>query len=351
MGVEIKRPRTIIGRIFQSPVHKQINWRYKPIQPQRANTRANFHNFAIHLNIHPGNVNWQSVSPYQGAIYAAIKAADRPAVENNYPVMPPEVPASYIYPLSFGTQILKVAVCFWAMLGAHSLPYLGAVGVPVELRETIAYLTLNAARSAAADLTAKHGLRPKSWLENLQHIKWDKLTDSLLVTSLSYIVLSQAKKVLHASLDQLAWEWVLTPLSLTLIDGTIQFITRGWRGFSKRTAKYDCFRPLVGDLGATFFMGLTGSSLSGGFTYLFTRKIFAELWTGVVESREKRRQKIEDRYRNLRRIFELEKYNVRDPKAMMAINLVYLTSNKSLGKNSFRGLSRNPPLPAPICPN
>ena len=77
-----------------------------------------------------------------------------------------------------------------------SLP-VEVMGVSAAMRNAFIYLGLNAVRNITADLIAKHRFRPQYWLKHLEHIKWGKLTDSLLVTALAFPLLTSAKGYIH----------------------------------------------------------------------------------------------------------------------------------------------------------
>ena len=185
-------------------------------------------------------------------------------------------------------------------------------------------------RNATADLMAKHWVDVSVWRENLGHIKWNKMTSSLLVTALAFPLLSFIKEGIHLlSSGYGGIEFAATFLAVSLVDSLIQFATRKCRGFDQAVAKLDMLRPVVGDAGSVLLFWAMGWDLGANFGYLLVRKLFAEGWSGVVEGRQKYQEKIAQRRKNFHKIFDLDNYKIPDPAALAAINLVYIMSAKS----------------------
>ncbi|MFH1390125.1 MAG: hypothetical protein ABIH56_05350 [Candidatus Margulisiibacteriota bacterium] len=281
----------------------------------------------------PSQIDWGTISPYKGAIYAAIDQADGTgSIKNSCNNLLSES----VTPLTWGGLLVKVGFSFYAMLGQVNLPLVGiSLGVPTEFHMAFTYLSLNAARNLAADLVAKHGLSPRECWANKKHIKWEKLMDSLVVTSTAYLFLSSLKDYLHGQLGSSPLEWAFTPMAITLADGTYNWLTRKYRGFNGKVAFYDFFRPAIGDVGATLSLWLTTQDLKSGFVYLLIRKVFCELWSGHWESRDKRLEKIAHRVQDFENIFDYVKYKVPDPAALAAINLVFVMRHKTMARRAF----------------
>ncbi|MFA6549325.1 MAG: hypothetical protein WCT39_05315, partial [Candidatus Margulisiibacteriota bacterium] len=240
-----------------------------------------------------------------------------------------QAPVEYEYPLSRGGQLLKTGICFAGLMAGLPIPSVGVImGVPLEFHEAFVYLGLNALRNFAADLSAKHSIG--EWGNFLHHVKWNKMTDSMLVTSLGYVILSSLIAALRPIVGEDAARFVI-PVILTLLDGALQIITRLIRGFPVEVAKYDFFRPLIGDLGAAAAFGFIDTDIgSHAFAYLMLRKVFSESWSGIIEARSKTKEKITQRYNDFISVLDLDQYKVPDPAAVAAINLAYLAKVKSL---------------------
>ncbi len=288
---------------------------------------------------HPGTINWKSMIPFVGAAYSAIKAVDRATVSSAF-MNGKDVPNNIeiTYDISVKKQAFKVGASLYLMMEGFPLLNLGILGVPLDFLEAFSYLTLNAARNVFADLGAKHGWNIRQWRAHPEHLKITKLTTSLIVTSLSYPLLSFMKNMTYFEFGDSPWVWVATPLTLTMLDGAIQYVSRKMRGFDNSMAKYDFFRPVVGDTLSTLSFFLSGMDIAGNFSYLILRKVFSELWTGHFESSTKRREKIIERQEQFKEILDIKRYLVPDPIATSSINFVYMMNVKSLAQRSFSEL-------------
>ncbi|MFA6170476.1 MAG: hypothetical protein WCW67_05195 [Candidatus Margulisiibacteriota bacterium] len=310
--------------------------RFVPVEHYRPSTIFSAKRLVYHLGLiveGPNAIDWGKLVPYKGAIYSAIN--ETISTTNSAEPMQ-RVPVEEIPSLTWGGLSIKLGLSFWAMLGQVNLSNLNIIlGVPTDFYHAFAYLSLNAARNVAADLVAKHGRDVTVWWKNADHIKWDKLTDSLLVTSGAYMFLSTLKDILHAHYGGAKIEWLVTPFLITTLDGFINSVTRKYRGFNGKVVYYDWFRPLVGDLAATLCLLVAGSDLKSGFAYLMVRKVFCELWSGHWESAEKRREKIDDRFKDYEKIFDFDAYQVPDPQAMAAVSLVFVVNNKTQAKTAL----------------
>jgi len=335
------KPKTFIKRLFLWPITKRVAWRYLPVdhvKPANADAAKLIINIKAGLSEHPAAISWHSITPYTGAIYHALKQVDNGVLQGKFPEGDPKIPSMYIHPPIGIIQALKIFAGLYVMQHKFELPYLGALGVPTSWKMAFLYLSINAARNVASDLIPKHGLRPLRWISHLDHIKWNKLTDSLLVTAVSFPILYYIKDKLHIHFAGQELEWFITPAAVAGVDSMIQLVTRIERGFSTKVAIWDVFRPFVGDISATAAFAAFGGDYGAALAYLFTRKIFAELFSGVVEGADKRTEKMNERKKNLEAIFDLNGYNVPNPQAMAAINLVYLLRVKSVAREAFQGL-------------
>ena len=163
--------------------------------------------------------------------------------------------------------------------GALAVVTQGYFGIPLNLREAFVYLSVNAGRNIFSDLMPKHGVSLKRWVHNFsQHIKWRKLTDAMMVTAVAYTALSSLKKFMHLKFGaHIEYEMIAVPVSLTIVDSTIQFVTRKLRGFSEGVARLDMLRPVVGNgLASLVFLAL-GLDYSQHFLYLLICKFFNEV--------------------------------------------------------------------------
>jgi hypothetical protein len=338
----IGRLRTWLDRV---PVYgeSKADWRYIPVSHRAPTGSADMANLVrmqlTELRLRPGHINWETTMPYTGAVYAAIKEVDREEVMDTYPKGPSGLNIDYVHRLSWPGQLFKTALAFSFMLTGTKILDEVIVGVPLEFHRAFIYLALNAARNVVADLSAKHGF--SNWPSYLHHVKWDKMTDSLLVTSFAYFILSSLIENLSPYLGGVSGNlWIAG--AVTTIDGVLQVGSRLWRGFPKEVAKHDFFRPLVGDLIALSICLAVGIPISAQvFTYLVMRKVFCETWSGNLEARAKRLEKVTDRYRNLEAVLRLEEYKVPDAEAMAAINLAYLAEEKSLSDQVIREIISN----------
>jgi hypothetical protein len=321
--------RSLFSRVWHKRIFGSTSFRYIETAPYVPKDHISAKELIKKIELsrlHPAVLNISDITPYEGAVFSVLKAVDQTDMDKNFPKQTPRIPAAYMRVPLLGDQLFKIG----ASLTAMTLPTLG---MPDQMKNTLAYLSLNAARNIIADLGAKH--RVTSWRKHLDHIKVGKLTDSLLVTSLTFPVLYFLKQHLHTSLADTPSEWYLTFLAISLSDALIQYGTRIYRNFSGDVAERDFFRPFIADAGALSLFYLGGIGLEQSFAYLLARKVFAELWTGYVEISDKRREKVEERKQNLKDIFDLDAYKVPDPEAMAAINLAYLLHVKSVSRKVF----------------
>lgn len=282
------------------------------------------------LNIHPGAYEWRNTTSYGGAVFSAIHNVDiiRSRKDPNYchekfhAVVEP-------YP-TWETTLTKTAISFFLMSYGLPIPYIGTIGVSTDFSKVICYLGINAFRNIVSDLGAKHGREFIEWLKHLEHIKWNKLTDSLLATSFCYPILSLVKETISLSVENLLLEPFLVAPIVFLTDATLQFIFRKLRGFNTALAFKESLRPAIGDLVALSVWLIFPSLITGTFAYLLVRKIACELYSGHFEAVDKRKQKREERLDALARIFDFSRYKVPDPAAMAAINLCYIAKVKSV---------------------
>lgn len=344
MGPSLKiapKPKTLIKRLFSLPLTKRVAWRYLPadhLRPKDAEEASRIIRLKGDLSEHPATVRWHYFSPYTGAIYQALKEVDNDALQKAFPQGAENIPSMYVSPYVWGIQAMKFLGSLFIMTHKFDLPYIGAAGTPPSFSNAFLYLSLNAMRNIVSDLVPKHGFMPLKWVRHLDHIKINKLTDSLLVTAFSFPILYFIKDSLHLELAGKELEWLATPLCVAAVDGLVQFVTRIERGFSSGVAKRDILRPFIGDIFATGVFYFSGLDYGMNFSYLLLRKVFAELWSGYVEGRDKRAEKMNEREGNLRMIFSLGDYNVPDPPALAALNLVYLLRVKSVSGEAFQRL-------------
>ena len=287
------------------------------------------------MGAHPGSYDWKGITSYGGAIYSALQSVDRPAVNAAFPHTPEGMSVSIESPITWGGLIVKLGLSAYFM----------TKGIPGDwmyfenataLWKTSVYLGLNASRNVLSDLIAKHGIDLKEWSQNLHHIKLDKLTDSLFITSLCFPILFAIKSGLHANLEGNPYEALITSATICLVDSGLQYVSRRLRGFNKKLAAADSLRPVTGDLGALAVSLLSPSILASSFLYLLTRKMFAESYSGIIEGVAKRREKLVERYDALNRILDLGRYKVPDKYAMAAINLAYIVRVKSVTERAFK---------------
>lgn len=297
------------------------------------------------LGLHPGAYEWRNTTSYAGAVFSAIHNVDIIRSEKD-----PEYNLEKFHAVrepypTWESTLAKTALSFAIMTMGLPIPFFGRLGVSTDFARASFYLGINALRNVVSDLSAKHGLDIKECVSHLEHIKWSKLTDSILTTSICFPILAVIKESLHQGLDSPLLEPFIVAPCIFLTDAIMQFSFRKIRGFSSRLALRETLRPAVGDAGAfacwqiiqQFIPGMT----LGTYSYLVTRKIFSELYSGHFEAAEKRREKTEDRVDALSRIFDLSRYKMADPAAMAAINLVYIASVKSVTRFVLRDIIRS----------
>lgn len=339
-------PSRLVGWLNQPAYFWNIDWRYRCCPNLSAKNLAESARIIDRAGRdcgHPTMIKWSSILPYPGGIYHTFKAVDRPLVEKAFPNNPKIAVVDFIDPLTIGGQLGKTLLAFSLMMfkslaaflvllagGDWSASGLSFFSASKEFGQALAYLSINASRSAAADLIAKAGPRPDKLKHVLGHIKIGKMTTSMLVTASAFPLLCWAKGEATEMFGENLSGKFFTAATICSLDGLVQTVTRRLRGFTGRVAFWDFFRPVVGDSMALLtFVGL-GLNWDQHFLYLLTRKIFTELWTGHWESATKRKEKRLQRLNDLQKIFDLTAYKVPDPAAAAAINLCSIVSVKSL---------------------
>ena len=290
------------------------------------------------LSLHPGNYQWHGMVSWGGAVFSALKYVDRPIIRDSFPHMPDGMKVLLEPPLTWEGIGLQIGLSITFMTYGLPIPFYGVLSAPTDFGKTALYLGLNAIRNMASDLISKHGLCAESCFRNLGHIKWDKMADSIFSTAFCYPMLSYLKGYMHDSISTNGYEALITSASVCLFDAILQVAIRKLRGFPLKTAIQDCLRPVTGDAGAFLTSTLFPSILGNPFLYLTIRKLYAETFSGIIEGSAKRREKIADRKDALQRVLNLDAYQVPDPPAMAAINLVYLTTIKSATRWPYRDL-------------
>ncbi|HTY12781.1 MAG TPA: hypothetical protein VMD02_01185 [Candidatus Omnitrophota bacterium] len=340
MAITVTRP-SVISKI-NHPIGKYVGryqtYRFNPIDHKvpgdPLETKFIVRTFA-ELNVHPGYCDWNKIMPYSEPVISAMDKVDGETIKAAYPAGPKNMPITYLNPLYIGNQLFKVAASFYLMMEPIKISLLGLASVPATFSATFLYLSLNALRNIAADLISKHRFYPEEWLKHLFHIKIGKLTTSLLVTGFAFPFLTLTQTVIHTLTGGSGMEWLAIPLSITLIDGLINYWTRKMRGFSNQVANLDMLRPLMGSLFASSLFYLAGAGELNSFKYLLIRKFGCEVWSGFVEARDKRMEKLRERKADLQNVFKLDAYCLPDPEAMAAISYVHLIGVKSLAKDTF----------------
>ncbi len=283
------------------------------------------------LMIHPANLEWSKIVGYAGPIYHSLKCVDYFRVKHEQ-VDVQNLPVESMNTVSRFTTTFKLTASYVLMTqGLFFVPILvaGASGGGKLLYASV-YLGLNAVRNIISDLSAKHAGDVEAWKDNLQHIKWDKLTDSLLTTSLAFPILLALKcQVAFATGGHDFSEVAATFLTLTMVDSMLQFISRKLRGFKNEVAFQDMLRPITGDLTAAVSSLLIPGLLEVPLLYLLLRKTAAEGYSGYVEARAKRKEKNEDRLGDFTGLFDRQRYHVPDPVAIGALSLAFILDEKS----------------------
>lgn len=292
------------------------------------------------IGVHPGSYDWRGITSYGGAIYSALQSVDRNAVNNSFPNAPGGMSIAIESPITWGGLIVKLGASAYFMTNGIPLGDYMYFANATALWKTSVYLGLNATRNVLSDLISKHGIDLKEWAENLHHIKLDKLTDSLFITSLCFPILFAIKSGLHSRFGGNPFEPYITSATICLADSLLQYVSRRLRGFDKKVATADSLRPVTGDLGALAASLISPSILASSFIYLLTRKVFAESYSGFVEGAAKRREKLAERNDALRRILDIGRYKVPDPYAIAAINLSYIVRVKSVTERAFKTMLR-----------
>jgi hypothetical protein len=292
------------------------------------------------LNMHPGSYAWENMVGWGEAIRSAMYAKDKKFVMSSYPNMPEHIPAAFAPAITWESTLSKVVLSFLLMIKGIPVPYGDTICTPTEFSKALLYLSLNAFRNVASDLIAKYGFEPESWAENTGQIKWDKLTTSMVVTSFAYSLLAPVKAYLHSQLGFTPMEIIATPLTVMCVDGALQIATRKLRGSDNKLAFWDFGRPFCGDIFATVASLYFPRIMSDNFLYLLTRKVPAEIWSGIGEGGNKREEKNNERKDALKKIFDFERYKVPHPEAMAAIDLACI-ARKSVSPIVFPELIKN----------
>ena len=293
------------------------------------------------MNMHPGSYAWGKMVVWPEAVLSTLKSVDNKAVMESYPKMPANIPAVFQPAITWESTLFKIALSFAFMIKGVPVPYGHTVCTPTIFSNAFIYLSLNALRNAASDLMAKYGFKPESWAENRGQIKWDKLTTSLIVTSLAYPFLATAKAYLHSQFGASPLEFIATPLALMTLDGAWQLATRKLRGYDTKLAYWDFGRPFSGDIFATLSSLVFPQVMSDSFLYLLTRKFAAETWSGIAEGIDKRKEKTAERQQAFSEILNLKNYKVPYPEAMAAINLAHIIARKSVSPLVYHNLIRH----------
>ncbi len=340
MGLQIQN-KSLSSGIFSSiaryPIKRDIPFRYNTsisLKPSDYTVSKEII-FNMHkMSMHPGNYDWKGIVSYGGAIYSALEKVDRPLVNRSFPKAPENLNISIEMPISWGGTIFKTAASLYLMTKGLPVSDVFMLREASDFWKTTIYLGLNAIRNAISDLSSKHGFDIREWKNNLHHIKLDKLTDSMLVTAFCFPILFAIKEALHEKFGGTNIEPLITSATISLVDASLQYVTRRLRGFDKSVAIKDTLRPIVGDFSTLLLSMASKTIMSNSFLYLLSRKVFAELYSGYIEAKAKRREKEREREDAIERTLNIENYKLPDKMryAMAAINLVYLTSVKSVTK-------------------
>lgn len=340
MGFQVK-PTNLSGGIFsylsRYPVKRDIRFRYNTsifVQPQNHFESKEIIENMHTMKMHPGNYDWKNMVSYGGAIYSALRKVDRSIVNSTFPNIPENLNITVEAPISWGGTLFKTAASIYLMTKGLPISEMFIFDTKTDFWKTFVYLGLNAIRNAVSDLSSKHGFDFSEWKNNLHHIKLDKLTDSMVVTAFCFPILYAIKESLHNTYAGSDIEPYITSATICIVDAAMQYISRKLRGFDKSVALKDTFRPFVGDFGALFLSLASSTIMNNSFLYLLSRKLFAETYSGYIEAKAKRMEKENERKESLDRVLDISKYVLPEEMryAMAGINLVYLTSVKSVTK-------------------
>lgn len=336
----------IIKRFERTPLFRaqRYNFRYSEAvfdRPVSENESRVLIEKMHSLGLHPGTYEWRNTTSYAGAVFSAIHNVDIRRSEQDPDYNLDKFHAvTESYP-TWESTIAKTGISFAFMTMGLPIPFLGRFGASTDFARASLYLGINALRNVVSDLSSKHGLNMKEWASHFEHIKWSKLTDSLLTTSLCFPILSVIKESLHQGLDTPVLEPFVVAPCIFLADATMQFIFRRIRGFSMGLSLKETLRPAVGDMSALICWLLFPGMLPTTFSYLVARKVFSELYSGHYEASEKRKEKIKERTDALTRIFDFSRYQMADPPAMAAINLAYIARVKSVTRFILKGMVKS----------